>query len=456
MPAWSDLIRYRQRIGRKTPRSGWPILQTAGAALAALCLSGCGATPGVPALRLSAASLAFGHQPRGTTSSAQSLTATNTGSAALSITQIRLTGAYPTSFRETDSCGTSLAAGASCTISVQFAPNGVGSFAAAVTLNDDAPDNPQSVALSGTGTGSPQVSFSNTSLAFGSQAGGSTSSSQNLTVTNTGNATLNITQIGLTGSYPNCFKENNSCGRSLAVGASCTISVQFAPNAAGSFAAAVSLTDNAPNSPQSVPLSGTGTNSSGSAGGNGGSGVSLSPSSVSFGNQPVEVASSPETTTLSNNSGTALSISSLAFTGADPADFTENNTCGSSVATGGTCTIVTVFTPSASGSRSASLSVTDNVSGSPQTVALSGTATHDVILSWGGSSGAAGYDVYRGSSSGSESSTPLNTEPIAGTSFTDTNVQAGRTYYYKITAVAANGSTQSESSLEVSATVPSP
>jgi len=89
-------------------------------------------------------------------------------------------------------------------------------------------------------------------------------------------------------------------------------------------------------------------------------------------------------------------------------------------------------------------------------VALSGTATHDVILSWGGSSGAAGYDVYRGSSSGSESSTPLNTEPIAGTSFTDTNVQAGRTYYYKITAVAANGSTQSESSLEVSATVPSP
>ena len=113
------------------------------------------------------------------------------------------------------------------------------------------------------------------------------------------------------------------------------------------------------------------------AGGNGGAGISLSPSSVSFGNQPVEVASSPETTTLSNNSGTALSISSLAFTGADPADFTENNTCGSSVATGGTCTIVTVFTPSASGSRSASLSVTDNVSGSPQTVALSGTATHE-------------------------------------------------------------------------------
>lgn len=351
MPAWSDLIRYRQRIGRKMPRYGWPILQAAWAALAALCMSGCSAIPGVPALRLSAASLAFGHQPRGTTSAAQSLTATNTGSAALSITQIRLTGAYPNSFRETDSCGTSLAAGASCTILVQFAPSSTGTLTAAVTLND-----------------------------------------------------------------------------------------------------------NAPNSPQLVPISGTGTNSSGSgsAGGNGSSGISFSPSSMSFGNQPVEVASSPATITLSNNAGTALSISSLAFTGADPADFTENNNCGSSVAAGGTCTIVTVFTPSASGSRSASLRVADNGSGNPQTVALSGTGTHDVILSWSDSSAVAGYDVYRGSSSGGESSSPLNTEPIAGTSYTDTSVQAGRTYYYKITAVAANGSTQSGSSSEVSATVPSP
>jgi trimeric autotransporter adhesin len=454
MPAGSDLIPFSQRIGREMPRSGWPILRAAWAALAVLCMSGCGATPGVPALRLSAASLSFGHQPRGTTSSAQSLTATNTGSAPLSITQLQLTGAYPDSFIETNTCGTSLAAGASCTISVQFAPNGVGSFAAAVTLNDNAPDSPQFVALSGTGTGSPQVSFSNTSLAFGSQLGGSTSSAQNLTVTNTGNATLNITQIGLTGSYPNCFRENNSCGSSLAVGSSCTISVQFAPNGVGSFAAAVSLTDNAPNSPQLVPISGTGTNSSGS--GNSTLGVSFSPSSVSFGNQPVEVASSPDTITLANNSGTALNISSLAFTGADPADFTENNTCGSSVAAVGTCTIVTVFTPSASGSRSASLSVTDNVTGSPQAVALSGAGTHDVILTWSASAGAAGYDIYRGSSSGGESSTPLNTEPIAGTSYTDTSVQAGRTYYYKITAVAANGSTQSGSSSEVSATVPSP
>ena len=351
MPAGSELIRYGLRIGRKMPRSGWPILQAAGAALAVLCMSGCGATTGVPALSLSAGSLVFGHQSRGTTSPAQSLTATNTGSAALSITQIRLAGAYPNSFRETNNCATSLAAGASCTILVQFAPSSTGTLTAAVTLNDNARNSPQLVALSGTGT--------------------------------------------------------NSGG-------------------------------------------------SGSAGGKGSSGVSFSPSSISFGNQPVEVASSPETITLSNNAGTALSISSLTFTGTDPADFTENNTCGSSVAAGGTCTIVILFTPSASGSRSASLRVADNGNGNTQTAALSGTGTHDVILSWGASSGAAGYDIYRGGGSGGESSIPLNIQPIAGLSYTDTRVRAGRTYYYKITAVGADGRTESGNSSEVSATVPSP
>jgi len=386
------------------------------------------------------------------------LTVTNTGDATLNITQIGLTGSYPNCFRETNSCGTSLTAGSSCTISVQFAPSGVGSYTAAVTISDNAPNSPQSVALSGTGTGSPQVSFSNTALAFGSQLGGTTSSAQNLTVTNTGSVTLTITQLGLTGSYPNCFKETNSCGSSLAVGSSCTVSVQFAPSGVGSYTAAVTLNDNAPNSPQSVSLSGTGTNSGGNgdAGPNQGAGISLSPGSVSFGNQPVDVPSSPETITLSNISGALLSLSALAFTGANSGDFSENNTCGVSLAVGGSCNVVILFTPSASGSRSASLSVTNTLTGNLLTASLSGTGTHDVVLTWGASPGAAGYDIYRGSSSGGESSTPLNSAPVTGTKYEDTTVSAGQTYYYEITAVAANGNTQSGKSSQVSATVPSP
>jgi chitinase len=118
-----------------------------------------------------------------------------------------------------------------------------------------------------------------------------------------------------------------------------------------------------------------------------------------------------------------------------------------------------VFTPAASGSRSASLVVTDNsngVSNSTQTSTLTGTATHDVILSWtaSSSSGVVGYNVYRGTVSGGESSTPLNSTPINGTSYVDANVTAGATYYYKVTAVGSSG--QSAPSGEASATVPTP
>jgi fibronectin type 3 domain-containing protein len=104
-----------------------------------------------------------------------------------------------------------------------------------------------------------------------------------------------------------------------------------------------------------------------------------------------------------------------------------------------------VFTPAASGSRSASLVVTDNsngVSNSTQTSTLTGTAAHDVILSWTASpgSGVVGYNVYRGTVSGGESSTALNSTPIADTSYVDANVTPGTTYYYVVRTVGSNGS----------------
>jgi titin len=89
-------------------------------------------------------------------------------------------------------------------------------------------------------------------------------------------------------------------------------------------------------------------------------------------------------------------------------------------------------------------------------VSLSGTGIHDVILSWTASTttGVVGYNVYRGTTSGGESATPLNSSPVNGTTYTDTTVQAGQTYYYVVTAVASNDVTQSADSNEVSATVP--
>jgi fibronectin type 3 domain-containing protein len=122
---------------------------------------------------------------------------------------------------------------------------------------------------------------------------------------------------------------------------------------------------------------------------------------------------------------------------------------------GANCVISVTFTPSLANTESASLALADSAGGSPQTVSLSGTGSHDVILSWSesSSSGVVGYNVYRGTTSGGESSTPLNSTPINGTSLSDPNVAAGATYYYVVTAVGSDG-VQSSASGETEATVP--
>jgi hypothetical protein len=195
-----------------------------------------------------------------------------------------------------------------------------------------------------------------------------------------------------------------------------------------------------------VSLSGTGTAAL----------VSLSPTSLAFGNQPADMTSAAQTVTLSNTGNAGLSITSLALTGTNASDFAQSNTCGNSLAAGANCTIAVMFTPSVTGTEAASLSIADNASGSPQTASLSGAGTHDVILTWTASTtpGVGGYNVYRGATSGGEGATPLNSSPINGTTYCDSTVQAGQTYYYVITAVASNDVTQSAASNEVSATVP--
>jgi hypothetical protein len=183
--------------------------------------------------------------------------------------------------------------------------------------------------------------------------------------------------------------------------------------------------------------------------------ASLSPTSLAFGSQPMYVGA-VQTATLKNTGNATLSISSLSVVeGTNTSDFVQTNTCGNSLAAGANCTIEVTFTASVAAAEAATLSITDNASGSPQTVNLTGTGIQDVILSWGASpsSGVVGYNVYRGTTSGGESSTPLNSTPINGASYVDTNVTAGVTYYYYATAVGSDG-VQSAPSGETKATVP--
>ena len=185
--------------------------------------------------------------------------------------------------------------------------------------------------------------------------------------------------------------------------------------------------------------------------------VSFSPSSLSFGSESVATTSTVQTVTVTNTGTATLSLTSFAVTGANASDFAQTGNCGSAVAAGANCTIAVLFTPSADGARTASLSISDNAGGSPQAVSLAGTGSHDVLVSWADSStsGVIGYYVYRGTASGAEGSTPVNSTPINGSNFTDANTTAGATYYYVVMSVAADGVTQSAASIETSATVPS-
>jgi hypothetical protein len=207
----------------------------------------------------------------------------------------------------------------------------------------------------------------------------------------------------------------------------------------------LSIPDNATGSPQTVSLSGTGTAPI----------VSLSPASLAFGNVPADTTSTSQVVTLSNTGNAALSLTSSTFTGTNASDFAKTETCGSSVGAGAKCTIVVMFTPSASGSRTAALSISDNATGSPQTVPLSGSGTHDVILAWDASltPGVVGYNIFRATTSGGPYKL-LNASIVSATTYTDTEVQSGQAYYYVATSIASDGVTESGYSNQVSATVP--
>jgi trimeric autotransporter adhesin len=187
-----------------------------------------------------------------------------------------------------------------------------------------------------------------------------------LTLTNTGTVAMSISGFSLTGANASNFAIlSKSCGASLAAGAKCTVNVTFTPSALGARSAALSVSDNACMSPQSIPLSGKGTE------------ITMSPSPVAFGSETVGTTSAPMTVTVTNHGTTAVKVTSTTITGADKGDYViTSNNCTTINANEGTCSIAITFTPAASGARSATLSLIDNDKGSPQTDVLSGTGVN--------------------------------------------------------------------------------
>ena len=212
--------------------------------------------------------------------------------------------------------------------------------------------------------GCPVCTLSPTRLTFATQLVGTASTAKTVTATNTGKATMTFTGISLTGTNRTGFQQTHTCGATLAVGAKCTISVSFKPTASGTRIAGLSIADNAaPPNPQTVVLSGTGTV------------VELVPTSLSFGDQSVGTTSVAETVTMTNVGTTMLTISGISVTGINAGDFSQTHTCGGTLGAGASCSISVKFHPSATGARSAAISISDNGGSSPQKVPLSGTGT---------------------------------------------------------------------------------
>jgi hypothetical protein len=205
-------------------------------------------------------------------------------------------------------------------------------------------------------TGSATLSASPTSMSFGATTVGSASNGQSVTITNTGSASAAVSSVSASGD----FTQSNTCGTAIAAGANCVVSVVFRPTASGTRTGAVTISSNATNSPTTVALSGTATASSAT--------LSANPSSLSFASTTVGAASAAQSVTISNTGTATATVSAVSASG----DFTQTNSC-TSVAAGSSCTVSVVFHPSASGSRTGSLTVTSNATNSPTSVALSGT-----------------------------------------------------------------------------------
>ena len=299
--------------------------------------------------------------------------------------------------------------------------------------------SPSSQAAQTQTSSAPQVTLSPLSLDFGSQTV-NTSATQTVTLTNPGNAVLQLGAMSIGGS----FSLASQCPASLSPNASCSLAVSFTPAAPGAATGVLKLADNAADSPQQVSLSGVGVAPGA---------LAASPASVAFGTVTVG-QSATQTIGLTNTGGESVTISTASTGG--PGFALAGLSLPLTLAPNASAQFTVSFSPSSAGDASGAVYLQNTGSTATVTVALGGTAAlppHEVDLSWDPStSDVTGYNVYRGVQSGGPY-TLISPAPNAATALSDTDVQAGQTYYYVVTSVDADD-LESGYSNEAAATIP--
>ena len=367
----------------------------AGGVTNTVSLSGTGTAPG-PVLSASPASLSFPATLVGSSPATQTVTVTNSGTTAATVSGVSVTGA----FSQTNNC-TSLAVNGSCTVTVKFTPTAA-TNTGTLTVSSNANNNPLTVGLSGSGITSTtnialnkpatasssyqtyvasNVTDGNTSSYWESTDGAAYPQTISVDLGSTqsiGSVTLDLPPSSAWGTRTETLSvlgSTNGTSYSQIVG-----SAGYTFNPSTGNTVTISLPSGT--SARYVQLSFTGNTGWSAAqlsefevfpggGTSGGTALSASPSSVSFGNEAVGSTSSAQTVTVSNPGSTAAAVSSVSVSG----PFSQTNTCGGSIAAGASCTVSVKFAPAASGAASGTLSVASSAPGSPLTVALSGTGT---------------------------------------------------------------------------------
>ena len=391
--------------------------------------------------------LSFTATPVASTSATQTVTVYASSLKSITGMTVTTSGDFA---RSGGTCGTSVSTSAPvtspCTILVSFTPTASGTRTGTLSLAHSNTLTPIAIGLSGTGTGAaptaPVASISPSSLVLASTAIGSTSPAQNVTVSNTGTAALAISAITLSNTADFSVAGGNcSAGGSVAVGASCTVSVAFNPSAGavGARSGTLTIAHNATGSPGAISLSGSATAAAAPA-------VSLT-SALTFGSMNVGTTSSAQTATLSNTGNAPLTIGTLSTGSTEFAISGGTCAAGGSIAAAGSCSILLTFTPAAAGARSGTLAVTHNATGGQSTASLSGTgvALNPVI---GVSPGTLSFSQTIATTSAAQTVTvsntgnaplTLNTIAIGGAQAAEFQIASGTTCLAG-GSVAANGS----------------
>ena len=341
-------------------------------------------------LSVTPSALSFGNVVVGTTSAAQALTVRNTGTGASGPITVAVTAPFARPAGPAGgTCGVAVGPGGTCTINVTFAPTAAQAYSGTVTITDGVAIAGSPVALTGTGVAAARtVSVAPSPLAFGSWATGTTSNPMLLTVTNTGNVALAGGTFTLGGGTPQPFARvatgtfptgAPNCGATLAVGASCSVKVTFAPATAASFSRTLTVAyTGATVTPAPVSLTGTGVATRAA--------VTITPNPQTI-TLPTGTFTGVGTVTLTNSSpagSSSVAVTNVTVSGGSLGTYFFNvvaaqNFCtGANLAPGASCTVDVRFTNVTSPrgpNRTGTVTFTDTATGSPQSGALIGVAT---------------------------------------------------------------------------------